>query len=150
MDKINNIKQKYNERLTQLMKKYSFNKTTDQKFKELNHLFIDTLNKDINGISTVIEKRNELDFLQGISTMISGEYTKLKGKELEDAYLVLFANRDRLIDIVKKYNINNISKSLLSIPKKIVSNPVVIQKPDYGYHKKNPKYPLLEDNNEYF
>lgn len=146
MNRLSKIKNKYNQILNSYQNQYSFDETTTQKFKELNNLFLDILNKDINNINTVIDKRNEYDFLTGILSNISGEFNKLKAKELEEKYLGLFEHRKKVVIAFKKYNNNVDKKDQFQISPKVIRDPVIIPKPEYGYHVDNPKYPLLDDD----
>ena len=147
MDRLDKIKNRYNQILNSYQKTYGINDSTLQnKFKELNDLFIDILNKEINKINVTIEKRNEYDFLTSILSEISGKHSKLKSHNLEEKYLGLFKHRDKVVDIFKNYNENVDKKEQITIPKKETRDPVIIPKPEYGYHVENPKFPLLEDD----
>lgn len=148
MNKLVKIENVYKSLLNKYKKQHSFNKTTETKFNELNDLFIMTFKKDIKGDIITIEKRNEFDLLQGISSMISGEYHKSKALEFENKYKKLFIHRDKVTEVVKKYNENK-PEEKVQFKKKDTRDPLKIKNPEYGYHVKNPRFPLLEDN-EYF
>ena len=135
MDILLKIQQKYNIILNNYKKKYSFDGTITNKFDELHHLFKQILTKEVNGINVTIDKRNEFDLLKGILSQLSGEENKLSGYNLEQKYQYLFHHRDRVVSVLKE----------VKLPKKEIRDPVIIDKPDYGYHIDDAKFPLLEN-----
>lgn len=142
MSKLVDIQIKYEEILNYYKEKYSFNGTITKNFEEFNNLFKSILKKEVNNQNVIIEKRDEYDLFKGILSQIGGNYHKSVANSLENKYKFLFNHRDRLVELLK----NNKFK----FPKKQVRDLLIIQKPDYGYHMKNPKFPLLEDNNDVF
>ena len=141
MSKLIKIQLKYQEILNHYKNKYSFNGTIAKNFEEFNSLFLLILKKEVNAENVLIEKRDEEDIMSGILSQIGGNYDKLTSNKLEQKYNFLFNHRDRVIELLKSKKI--------TFPKKDTRDPIIIGKPDYGYHVKDPKYPLLENTEEF-
>lgn len=148
MNKLIKIQQKYDSILKLYQQKYSFNNTINIKFQDFNDLFKKTLMKEVNNHIVTIEKRNEYDLLLSILTMISGEFNKSVANDLEQKYKFLFSHREKVINILKDFNFNFPNNKIKYKPKD-TRDPIIIKKPNYGYHIDNPRFPLLEDN-DYF
>lgn len=146
MNKIERIKDKYESLLEKYKKQYSFNPTIEKKFEILNPLFIKTFMKQVNKKIVVIEKRDEFDLMRGISGMISGEFHKSKALNFENKYKKLFMHRDKVIENIDKYK----GSEKIKFKPKLTRDPLKIEKPEYGYHIKDPKFPLLEDKDYFF
>ena len=142
---INKIQKRYNKILKNYQKKYSFNSTVKEKFELFNNLFKNIIIKEINNELVTIDKRDEYDILRGILIMISGEYDKLTANKLEDKYKILFEHRDKVIKLLKAHNFKISKKEIKKDPREVLNI-----KPEYGYSVKNPRYPLLEDNDYFF
>lgn len=128
MDKLVKIETKYDEILNNYKNKYNFDITITRNFDQFNNSFKKILEKQVNDINVTIDKRDEYDLMKGILSQISGNFNKLTAHNLEKKYIQLFNHRDRFAKILKLYKIK--------FPKKKVQDDVIIDKPDYGYHKK--------------
>ena len=149
MNKLIKIENTYKFLLKKYKNKYGFNLTVQTKIEELNNLFIKTFKKDIKGDIVTIEKRNEFDLLQGVSSMISGETEKFDALGFENKYKKLFIHRDKVVSVIRKHNENK-PESKVEYKPKDTRDPFKIKNPEYGYHVKNPKFPLLEDKDYFF
>ena len=131
MSKINNITEKYQILLNDYKERFSINQNIRIKFEELIPLFFEIYKKELNGVNSLVENRNEFDLLRGITGMISGEKNKKKAYLFELKYKSLMEHRKKFINTLKKYDYKFEEKEL--------DDELIIKNPDYGYHYPDPR-----------